>query len=142
MKFDECIRKKLVIKKSIDLEIVKSLKSLVDIRLTNINGVKEPTLRVEAYYEIIKELLTALLIGHGYKSYSHECLVSFLEEHCSTNFTKADVHLIDQLRIIRNDIAYRGAFVEKDYLLRNEKRIGIIIDKLKQLIGDGNEKRK
>ena len=93
-------------------------------------NIRTATLRAESYYEIIKELITSLLAVEGFKSYSHECLISFLE-YKSRNFNKQEINLIDQLRIIRNDIAYRGIFIEDDYLIRNEKKILEIINKLK-----------
>ena len=94
------------------------------------------TLKVEAYYEIIKELATALLSLNGYKSYSHECLISFINDNFSGKFTGMQIELIDQLRIMRNDIAYRGAFVDNDYLDRNETNILSIIKTLRGLTGD------
>ncbi len=113
-----------------------ALKKLAGIRLENVENLNNATLKAESYYEIVKELITAVLAIKGYKSYSHERLIAFVEEYYSTNFTKAEIQVIDQLRIIRNDIVYRGAFVEEDYPERNGKRILGIIHKLRALVGE------
>lgn len=136
MNFEDCIKKRLVIKKSVDREMSKSLRKLVDFRLSDVEKLSTTTLKVEAYYEIIKESITALLSLKGYKSYSHECLISFIENNFSQNFSNAEIKLIDQLRVIRNDIAYRGIFVEDDYLIRNFDAIQRIIKKLIQKIDE------
>lgn len=136
MKFENCIAEKLVVKKTPDREMARSLYSLVDVRLKNISGISNATLKAEAYYEVIKELLTALLSLHGYKSYSHECLISFLAENYGKEFTQASTALIDQLRVIRNDISYRGVFVEDDYLERNDGKINETIVKLRKVVKD------
>lgn len=115
-------------------ETSKSLVKLAELRLDNIKNIKNATLKVESYYEIIKELITALLILHGYKSYSHECLISFVKEMYKNKFTGMQIELIDHLRILRNDIAYRGAFIDVDFLERNEDDIITIINRLKELI--------
>ncbi len=136
MNFEDCIKKRLVNKRSVDKEMADSLNSLVDIRLRNMKNLDNTTLKIESYYEVIKELLTALLSLKGYKSYSHECLILFLKDRHSKDFTTAQIELIDQLRVMRNDIAYRGFFVEEEYLTRNELQITGIIDQLKQLLKD------
>ena len=133
MSFEECLRKKLVIKKSKDKAIVKGLLEMVNVRFNEVENIRNTTLKVEAYYEIIKELITALLSDAGYKCYSHECLISFVKERYE-KFTDSEIHLINQMRLIRNDLAYRGDFVEDDFLERNKEKILTIILKLKELI--------
>ena len=46
------------------------------------------------------------------------------------------IELMDQLRVMRNDIAYRGAFVEDDFLNRNERNILDVIKILKGLLNE------
>ena len=86
MKFEECLKKRLVIKKSEDKAIVKGLLEMVNVRFKEVGNIENTTLKVEAYYEIIKELVTALLSDAGYKSFSNECLISFVKESYD-NFT-------------------------------------------------------
>jgi len=90
------------------------------------------SLIVEGYWEIIKQLTTGLLNLNGYKSYSQDCLITFLEEFY--NFKRPQIELMDQLRRLRNDIDYRGEFLNQDYLERNEKSIKEIIEKLDSLL--------
>src|SRR3989338_542908 len=73
-------------------------------------------LKVEAYYDIIKELLFA----HLYKK-----IKDFDFE------TKK----IDELRKVRNEINYRGLTIKKDYLERNELEFKNIIKRLKEELG-------
>jgi len=134
MDFENCIRKGLVKRSGKNREMSNSLIKLANIRLADIDKLTNTTLKIESYYEIIKELLTALLASEGYKSYSHECLISFARDKFSNKFTGMEIELIDQLRIIRNDIVYRGAFVEDDFLDRNERTILDVIKILKDLL--------
>lgn len=87
---------------------------------------------MEAYWEIIKQLITAGLTLDGYKSYSQECLVSYLQEFY--DFSEAELDLIDELRKLRNDIDYRGRYLKMDYLNRKEDKIEGIISKLKEKV--------
>ncbi len=73
-------------------------------------------------------MITASLTLDGYKSYSQECLVSYLEEFYE--FSHEELELIDELRNLRNDIDYRGRYLEMDYLNRKEDKIQKVISKL------------
>lgn len=134
MNFEDCIKKRYIKKVNGGREAGKSLLKLVEARLIEVEKIENATLKVEAYYEILKELITILLFNQGYKSYSHECLISFLKENFSDELNTGNIELINQLRLLRNDIAYRGVFVEDDFLNRNEKEIVEIIKLLKNLV--------
>lgn len=113
-------------------EEAKSLLKMARIRIED-NNDREPTDRntsliVESYWEVIKQMTTALLNMEGYKSYSQECLVTFLGEFY--DFSESELELMDQVRRLRNDIDYRGEFLDKEYLERNEEEIVRIIGKL------------
>ncbi|MFC1691549.1 hypothetical protein ACFL0W_05205 [Nanoarchaeota archaeon] len=88
------------------------------------------SLVVEGYYEIIKELITALMSVKGFKTLSHSLLIGFLAKFYP-EFSMAELHLIDQLRVMRNDIGYRGKAVNPDFLERNKANIDKILPKLK-----------
>lgn len=88
------------------------------------------SLVVKGYYEIIKELLTALLFANGFKSANHECLISFFrEKHPELVY---EMGIIYQLRKVRNNINYRGFFVRRDYSLNNKMEFEHIISILKK----------
>ena len=112
----------------------KSLLDLVELRekVLATMGKEFTTLIVEGYYELIKELITAIAAIDGYKILSHELLVGYLAKFYN-EILQAEIYLIDQLRKTRNDIAYRGVMIKPEYLARNKESIASIINKLKQL---------
>jgi len=119
-----------------DKEKAKSLLQIISLREKNINTMKSDefsTLIVEGYYEIIKELLTAIMSIDGWKTVSHEMLIGYLAKFYK-EFSSSELHLIDQLRKTRNDIAYRGIAIKPGYLTRNKKDILQVIDKLEHTV--------
>ena len=133
MKWDDCLEYK-VKKVKENPEQAEALFQLTKRRLKSIEKRKKdeyPQLLIESYYEAIKELISALLAIHGYKSYSHECLISFMEEFYPTALDDFQIHFLDNMRRLRSDIQYRGRDVADDYLERNsstiEKIIGILL---------------
>jgi uncharacterized protein (UPF0332 family) len=109
----------------------------VELRLKDANN-KNPdefaTLIIEAYYEVIKELLTALLAVDGWKTLSHTALIEYLRKEYSKQFAEHEIQTIDELRKIRNRIAYEGFLVKKDYYDRKSPIALEIISKLKKLV--------
>ena len=107
------------------LEMVKQ----IDIAKFSSNVTKE-------YYDILRELITTLLLVDGYKTYgegAHKKLIDYLKSNYN-EFSDYEILLIDDLRITRNKISYDGFFVEKDYIERKLKDIQNIIEKLKGII--------
>ena len=90
------------------------------------------TLKIEAYYDIIKELIFAHIYKAGYNCTNHLCLIAYLKEKIE-NFD-FETQKINELRTIRNDINYRGFFVKKEYLKKNELEFKNIIKRLKEEI--------
>jgi len=118
-----------------DREMAKALLRLVEMREKDV-AAKDPqfsTLIVEGYYEMVKELITAIMAIDGYKTLSHELLVGYLAAHYD-EFSMGEITRIDQLRKTRNDIAYRGVMVPPEYLKRNREAIIAIVGKLKQAV--------
>lgn len=118
-----------------DKEKARSLLQLVELREKDLLAKSEEfaTLMVEGYYEIIKELITAIMGIDGYKTVSHELLVGYLARFYQ-DFSPAEVQIIDQLRKIRNDIDYRGVMISPEYVTRNKHFILRIISKLKAVV--------
>lgn len=119
-----------------DKEQAKSLLRMVELREKNLPALAAPvfsTLRTEAYYEIVKELITAILAIDGWKTTSHEMLIGYVAKNC-TELEASEVSLLDQLRQARNDIAYRGIMINPEYLKRNEEIIQNVIAKLKKIV--------
>ena len=87
-------------------------------------------LKVEAYYDIIKELIHAHLYIQGYNCSYHLCLISYLREKFP-QFDRETI-MIDKLRKVRNNMNYKGLIIKKDYLERNEREFKHIIEELKE----------
>ncbi|MFH0870169.1 MAG: hypothetical protein V1866_03875 [archaeon] len=115
---------------------ITSILRMADARLRTIGQIARDehsaSIIVESYYEIIKELLVALLLKHGLKSSNHECLISFFKEKFPNYEYEANI--IYDLKDVRNGITYEGIFVKESYLSFNELEFKHIIDILKKLI--------
>ena len=88
---------------------------------------------VEQYYEVIKELITALMYADGFKTLSHKSLIFYLQQNYK-ELTKEEIILADELRKLRNNIVYYGQTVDKSFLINKEKLVIQIINKLIKLM--------
>ncbi|MDO8660341.1 MAG: hypothetical protein Q7K43_00485 [Candidatus Woesearchaeota archaeon] len=107
------------------IEMIK----LIDITKFSSNITKE-------YYDVIRELISVILLLDGYKTYgegAHKKLIEYLPTK-NVGFTEYEILLIDDLRITRNKVAYDGFFVERDYIERKISDIQKVIAKLKDII--------
>lgn len=140
MKWDLCMEEHIKRIKP-DYEKIKSMKKICNIRLRiarKIRVDKETASIIAAdYYEVIKELLTALLLKYGLKSDNHECLISFFKNKYPKY--QYEIQTIHQLKNIRNRVSYEGIFVKKEYIKTNKLEFEHIIDLLNKLIEE-NEK--
>ncbi|GAH40058.1 unnamed protein product [marine sediment metagenome] len=133
MDWTDCLNHNKVKQVQKNPEQANSLVKLAERRFESIEKRKDyeyPQLLLEDYYETIKELISALLAAHGYKSYSHECLISFMREFYPHALTESQLHFLDDLRRLRSDILYRGRDVAEDYLHRNSSGIERILELL------------
>lgn len=116
-----------------DKERAASLIKLAKLRCEKIktfNEEKESSLIVEGYYEVAKEMITAILFIDGYKTLSHKDLIEYLSLNFKYNFSNLDIRLLDQLRKFRNNIVYYGVFIEPSFVKRNKEHINTVISKL------------
>ncbi len=116
-----------------DKERARSLIKLAKLRynvIKTFNEEKESSLIAEGYYEVAKEIVTAILFADGYKTLSHKDLIEYLSLNYKGNFTSLDINLLDQLRRLRNNIVYYGIFIDPSYIKRNKEHIYGIISKL------------
>ncbi|MBS1267301.1 MAG: hypothetical protein MAG795_01273 [Candidatus Woesearchaeota archaeon] len=65
----------------------------------------------ENVYDSIRALLDALLAADGYKSYSHEASIAYLEKY---DFEDSTLKLLDNFRYIRNSSKYYGKSISQD----------------------------
>ena len=125
-----------LIKITPDKERAKSLLkiiSLIENRIKKEDKKEMTALIISDYYEIIKELITAILLVDGFKTLNHKDLFEYLEKNYS-QFTANDFSILDSLRVLRNRISYEGFFVDLSYLTRNEFLFKDIIIKLKNIL--------
>ena len=88
------------------------------------------------YYDVIRELISVVLLLDGYKTYGEGAHKRQIE-YIAANYKELNGHeifLIDELRITRNKIAYDGFFVENNYIKRKIKDIKAITGKLRKII--------
>lgn len=130
----ECIRQGIVRDMTPDPERAAHLVLMAMLRFEFWNREIEnkfSALKVEAYYEVIKELVFAMLYRKGLDCSNHICLISYLKENVPD--FDYETNKINELRRARNDIAYRGFNVSSDYLKKNELEFKWIIGKLKEI---------
>lgn len=135
MNFSECLKEHMK-KVDIDTNRIRSILKVCSIREKVIKQIIKDedtvTIIVESYYEIIKELFTALLLSNGRKSDNHECLISFFKkEYTEYEFESFIIHT---LKNARNKINYEGLIIRKEYLEQNEFEFDSIIGILKKEI--------
>jgi len=135
MDFNICMKEHIK-KINPDKEKITSILRMCRIRQKVIGMIKldEETASVIAtdYYEIIKELLTALLLKNGLKSDNHECLISFFKKsYPEYDYETTAIH---QLKEARNRASYDGVFIKKDYVERNKIEFEAIIKMLYELV--------
>ncbi|MCZ7385380.1 MAG: hypothetical protein O8C67_17150 [Candidatus Methanoperedens sp.] len=122
-----------------DREKAKSILKMVETTLEMISAIdsrKYPSNVLKEYYEVIRELITVILLLDGYKTQgegAHKKLIEYLEKNYP-EFKRHEISLIDDLRLTRNRIAYNGFFVTDEYLERKMKEILAIIEKLRVII--------
>ncbi|MCK4589672.1 MAG: hypothetical protein KAT77_04455 [Nanoarchaeota archaeon] len=119
--FESCKKEGIVIEDERDIDRAKNLLEKAMLRKefwSKSYNKKYDFLIVEGYYEVIKELLTALVNLKGFKSSNHECLVAFFNETFEKYAYEAEI--IDTLRRVRNAIDYRGVYSDENYLKNNK----------------------
>ena len=92
---------------------------------------------VENYYEVIKEIASALLLLKGVKftgENAHKEIIDSLSKNAG--FSESDISILQDLRIRRNNSLYEGKPINPSYLENNEGSLADIIDKLKKITKD------
>ena len=112
---------------------ILSMIALIEERIKLQDAEKMAALIISDYYEIIKELTTAILLVDGYKTLSHKDLIDYVKEN-NKEFSQHEISVLDNLRILRNRIAYEGFNIEKSHLIRNEYLFKSIITKLRKIL--------
>ena len=128
MSWEEC-QARFIREVGIDPERVKSILKLCSVRLRVVKVIlldeETASIIAESYYEIIKELLTALALLFGIKSDNHECLIAFLKKRYPEK--EYEINIIFILKGVRNKVDYEGLFIEKKYIQMNKLEFEHII---------------
>lgn len=139
MSWKECLEQGIITKTDTDKDRSNQMLKMANLRSEFWNKISEDkfiALKVEAYYDIIKELIFAHLYKNGYNCTNHLCLIAYLKENIPD--FDFEIQKIDELRKVRNEINYRGMNIKKDYLQRNELEFKNIIRILKNLFQNFN----
>jgi len=121
-----------------DLEKAKGIKNLIQSRkdfVNNFRGKIFPTVICENYYEIIKELATALFLSKGVKfvgEHAHKELIENIAK--LLNFEESLLNFLDDFRVRRNGSLYYGEPFEKVYLNNNKEKIELLIKKIEDCL--------
>jgi len=122
----------------IDSEKIESIKELVEKRIKYLNSIEinkdNVSFIVEGFYEVIKELLVALLLKKGLRSKNHQCLISYFYKNYP-NY-EAEARLISRISYFRNRLNYYGEEINFEFYEKNKKDFKEIIKILKRLIKD------
>lgn len=134
MSWEEC-ENSFIRKSSVDLEKVASIMDTAGERLEFTRSLavtkKNVSFIFEQYYEIIKELLVALMLKSGLRSKNHQCLFTFFAKEYPF---EAEVRVMLQMSYLRNRLDYYGERVEHAYFIENYKSFEEIIALLIKLI--------
>ncbi len=145
MSWEQCQREHIR-KVEVDVERINSILKMCSVRLRVATDIKldneTASIIAEDFYEIIKELLTAVLLFAGFKSDNHECLIAFFKK--SYPEKEYEACIIYELKRIRNKINYEGFFIEKNYIEKNKLEFLHIIQFLTEIITEKlkNDKKK
>lgn len=120
--------KEEIFKISKDRDRAKDLFDMAKDRLSLLKIIpKNKTYKIiEEYYEVIKEILTAIMYIDGYKTLSHIKLIEYFDLNYK-KLNKDQIRLLDQLRRFRIGIVYYGRKIRKEFLDNYEKDIREII---------------
>jgi len=115
--------------------ILKMVETTMEM-ISSIDKSRFPSNVTREYYEIIRELISIILLLDGYKTVgegAHKRMIEYLGTRYK-EFESNEISMIDDLRIVRNKISYDGFFVRVDYVERKIPDIHKIITKLKNII--------
>lgn len=121
-----------------DLEKARSIIELVEKRKEFVNRFKDKkftTIICENYYEIIKELATALFLSKGIKfigEYAHKELIE--ETIKLLNLGELYLVFLNDFRTRRNGSLYYGEQFENNYLENSENKIKFIINSIEKYL--------
>ncbi|MEK6947980.1 MAG: hypothetical protein AABX19_01940 [Nanoarchaeota archaeon] len=94
------------------------------------------TLTTKDYYDVIKELMTAIALLDGYKTEgegAHKILIEYIGIKYKEIATH-EIKTVEDMREKRNKTYYEGILLPEDYLEKRRENINSTINKLKQIL--------
>lgn len=129
----QALQQKLIIKGPLQKSKAQQMQHVASLRE---EFLKEPidekfiALQLEAYYDIIKELLSAYAYKQGF-TFASDALLPLYAHHHLHDFKK-EIQKIEELFVIKSKIHSLGWKNIKTYLDKNEEMLNQIIKKLKE----------
>lgn len=68
----------------------------------------------EDIYEVMRESIQSLMIRDGFKPYSHEAVVAFVNDRYQREYGDKLINRFDRYRVIRNNSMYRANFISEE----------------------------
>ena len=134
MAWQEC-EEKFIRKVSVDTSKIKSIIIMAQSRLEFAKSINVNEHNVsfifENYYEVIKELLIAVLLRNGLRYKNHQCLITYFAKEYDY---QAEVQLIKQMNFLRNRLNYYGEAVEYEYFMAKKEQFEKIIELIKGVL--------
>ncbi|MBS3116562.1 hypothetical protein J4421_03105 [Candidatus Woesearchaeota archaeon] len=132
--WDECTRK-FIRKVEIDYpkitSVIETAKARHEFIQEKMITEKNVSFIFDGYYEVIKELLIALMLKKGLRSQNHQCLFSFFAKEYQYD---AELAIIKQMNYLRNRLDYYGEKIELSYFTGNHNTFEKIIRLLLKLL--------
>ncbi|MCS7105763.1 MAG: hypothetical protein NZ942_00370 [Candidatus Aenigmarchaeota archaeon] len=116
MRWEECIRIKMVEKRTKDKELAKSLLKIASERFDFFSSKPLSMFTLEGIYESIIELCHAVLALEGFKTLSHECAIEFLRGKYIDDYETEFLH---KLRKKRHGVKYYGKIISEEVIKEN-----------------------
>ena len=99
-------------------------------------GIKEnQSPLVRDYYEVIRELITAIMFCDGLKvigEMAHKEAIDYLTEY--KEFSQDEINELQDLRDRRNKSSYEGRPIKSPYLENKKEKLDLIIEKLNKAL--------
>lgn len=117
------------------LKMAENTEKNVNLIIQNMGLGEHQSLLAREYYEVIRELASAILFVDGFKAVgenAHKETIDYLSKY--SDITELEVMEIQDLRIRRNKSSYEGKPIKSPYLENKKDRFEIIINKLKEIL--------
>ncbi len=136
--FDYYLKENLAKKTVPNVSMAKSMLEKSEIRLKRINALKihdsESSIIFEDLYECLREAAQSLMELYGFKPYSHEALVSFLNENKLLTIDK--VNTLNNFRILRNNSVYKAEKISLNKCIESLEFTKILLPEIKKKFKD------